>query len=158
MNEKIDRDFQRKAYFDLWLHQNILFWGRFQLLYIIQGAFFVVAWTMKAEPALVHYALAITLIFMIWLYSTLDQDRRLRNWHAHILKIRFGFDPLPPKITTWKSIPPVFWEISFQLSVFLIFVTADILFTDHLAPFCGGNFGFTTFGKCIVIFWRQHSW
>jgi hypothetical protein len=121
MNAKTDRDFQRKAYFDLWLHQNLLFWGRFTLLYTIQGAFFLVAWTMKAEPTFVHFALGVTLIFMVWLYSTLDQDRQLRNWHAHVLKTRFGFDPLPPKITTTESIPPAFWEIGFQLSVFLIF-------------------------------------
>jgi hypothetical protein len=33
-------------------------------------------------------------------YSSLDQDRRLRNHHAHMLKVRFGFDPLPSEITT----------------------------------------------------------
>jgi hypothetical protein len=156
MIQKIDRDFQRKAHFDLWLHQNQLFWSRFQLLYIIQGAFFLLVWTMKTELRLVHIVLLATLMLMIWLYSSLDQDRRLRNHHAHMLKVRFGFDPLPSEITTWKWIPSIFWELSFQVSVFLIFVAADIITADYLAPFCGGNLRSFKFDQCAFLFWRQH--
>jgi hypothetical protein len=126
MNKQSDREFQRKAYLDLWLHQNQLFWSRFQLLYIIQGAFFVVVSTIRSEKPLINIALGITLVFMAWLYSTLDQDRRLRNSHARILKVKFGFDPLPSKITTPKRLSTQFTEVTFQLCIFIPFAIIDI--------------------------------
>jgi hypothetical protein len=133
MDEKSDQDFKRKAHFDLWLHQNQLFWSRFQLLYIIQGAFFIIISTIKSEKSLIYIALAVTLVLMAWLYSTLDQDRRLRNHHAHKLKVQFKFDPLPETITTprWFSSSAI--EILFQLSIFVPFVFIDSFAARHLA-------------------------
>ena len=126
MSERPDREFQRKAHFDLWLHQNQLFWSRFQLLYIVQASFFVIIATIRSERLLVYVALGVTLIFMAWLYSTLDQDRRLRNFHARKLKDDYGFDPLPPEVTTPERLSPQILEIAFQISIFLPFVVMDI--------------------------------
>jgi hypothetical protein len=63
---------------------------------------------------------------MMMLFLTLDTDRRLRNYHARVLKEDFGFDPLPPKVTAPKWIPPQAIEIGFQVLMFVPFAFVDI--------------------------------
>lgn len=154
-----DQEFQRQARFDLWMHQNELFWGRFQLLYFLQGALFAITAALgKNEPRLVHTVLYVTLLLMAWLYSTLDQDRRLRNVHGRILKRKHGFDLLPPDATGASWLPQAFWEHAFQGSVFLFFIFGDVVAADYFAPFCGGNLRFNALGQCASKIWHTHFW
>jgi hypothetical protein len=130
--EKQLNEFQRKSHFDLWMHQNQLFWSRFQLLNFIQIAYFLIISAIRSEKHYVWTAFGPTLLLLVWLFSTTDQDRRLRNWHASMLKTKYAFDPLPAKVTTVKWIPPEWIELAFELSIFLPFAVGDYLAAHYL--------------------------
>jgi hypothetical protein len=126
MHKPSDDDFQRKARFDLWLHQNTMFWSRFQLLYILQASFFVIYSTIRRDRLVVCVVLGVTLLFMVMLFSILDTDRRLRNYNARKLKDDYEYDPLPQKVTAPRLIPPQLIELGFQILMFAPFIFADI--------------------------------
>ena|ERR1700731_812528 len=127
MSETPDREFRRKACFDLWMHQNNLFWSRFQLLYVVQGSFFLAVAALKNTPLFIGIALLMTLYLTGWLYSTVDQDRQLRNRWAEILKTEFNFDPLPAKLATTPGVLQTTLEAVFQYSVFIPFAFVDLI-------------------------------
>jgi len=127
MGEQTDRDFRRKAHFDLWTHQNTLFWSRFPLLGILQGAFFAIAAALKGQAMLVGAALALTLFLSIILYNTVDQDRQHRNRNEKILKDEFGFELRSPALSTVPMLSVSAMEVIFQLSIFLPFAVVDLI-------------------------------
>jgi hypothetical protein len=123
-------EFERKARFDLWTHQNLLFWDRFKVLAIVQAAFFGVLSAVKGDPPLMWGAVAVTAILMIILFNTIETDRRLRNYNALKLRVQFKFDPLPahqtlPWVARILGISSTQYEYLFQAFVFLLFAVID---------------------------------
>jgi hypothetical protein len=127
MSETPDREFRRKAHFDLWVHQNTLFWSRFPLLGVLQGGFFAIAVALKGHALLVGSALALTLILSMVLYNTVDQDRQHRNRNEKILKDDFGFELRSSKLSTVPLLSVTAMEVLFQLVVFLPFAVVDLV-------------------------------
>jgi hypothetical protein len=125
-------EFERRARFDLWTHQNLLFWDRFKILAIIHAAYFGVLAAVKGDPPLMWGTVTVTGILMAILFATLEGDRRLRNFNALKLRTKFSFDPLPahttlPWLCTVLGISPNQFEIIFQVFVFLLFGSIDAL-------------------------------
>jgi hypothetical protein len=137
MVETPDNEFRRKACFDLWMHQNNLLWSRFQLLYIVQGSFFLAVPALKNTPIFIGIALLLTLYLTGWLYNTVDQDRRLRNDWAEILKKEFNFDPLPAKQATTPGVLQGTLEIIFQVSIFIPLAIVDLIAALYWATRAG---------------------
>jgi hypothetical protein len=122
--ESLDQ-FRRKAHFDLWLHQNNLFWSRFQLLYYLQGAYFLVVGAGDLQRPFVFAALVTIVFFTSYLWIVLNQDRSHRNWHRHVLMNDFGFDPLRDNIAGFTFIDKKRIEGLFQRVLFFPLMLID---------------------------------
>lgn len=125
MTDQADVEFRRKASLDLWLHQNTLFWTRFNLLYLIQGSFFLMVKESSNSKRLIWIVLGITALLMVWLYLTVRKDRLLRNLNANRLKNDFRFDPLPDGIAS-GGMSARFLENFFEISVFAMIFALDL--------------------------------
>lgn len=133
MSDLAVRDsFRPKLHLDLWIHQNQLFWSRFQLLYIIQAGFFLILAAVRPSPVFTAVVVFVAYYFLIWLYFTIDNDRRLRNHHAAVLRQEYGFEPVPTPLVARFGVSPAFWEIAFQLAIFGVFAVVDLVAVLYL--------------------------
>jgi hypothetical protein len=134
--KKSAAEFARKAHFDLWIHQNQLYWGRFSTLAILQAGSLAAMYSVKGSKPLLWCVLMGTMVLMIWLYRTAFIDRKLRNIHATELAQNFDFDPVPASsalgifggLRGYREII----EILYDSPIFLALMAADLIVFYHL--------------------------
>jgi hypothetical protein len=71
MHDQSQLEFERKARFDLWIHQNTLFWDRLKILALLQAAYFAAIASLKDDITITYIIAGGTLILMGWLYRRL---------------------------------------------------------------------------------------
>jgi hypothetical protein len=151
-----DRQRDLKLHLDMFMHQNNLMHGRWNLLYVTQGAFFVSiaflrnseGWT-RAVPALIILGFALALMYF-W-REMINADRLLRNEHRKVLQ-ELKFDPLPtPPAARFPYAPRGCWltkdcEAALQQWLPVALMVADLFFA--VAVICGA-FGETNHASPI---------
>jgi len=134
--EKRD-DFLARAHLDLLMHQNTLMHGRFNIFYLMQGAFFVSANFVRHSIVGLAVVCVVSLILARVLYSLLVADRNLRDEHADALAAR-GLLALhskrrAPRVIFWANKQSDEWW--FHVMLFAVFAALDISFA--VAVHCG---------------------
>ena len=114
-------EFDRKARFDLWTHQNLLFWDRFKVLGIIQAAYFTALNAIRGDLFLMYCALIVTGIVTVILLNIVP-GQKITPWLAWALGMSADK-----------------YEQLFQTFVFVLFWVVDIAVIWHFTSGGVGN-------------------
>jgi hypothetical protein len=139
----ISDDARAKMHVDLYIHQNVLLWSRFQSLYWIEGAFYAAAYYSGGDVWILTGILLVSTALLGYLYLVNYADMRLRNLHRRELQLR-GFNPTPPLTPKrWQPLTRL-WEPLSNVTLFgglvaLNFLVAFLMAGDFLPSRIGDN-------------------